>query len=198
MRRTLLIVVALGCAVAMPGAQRAAPNGEWRYYAGDAASTKYSPLDQITRANVRTLQLAWRWNSPDNDIVKANPTSRPGAYQDTPLMVNGVLYTETSLGIFVAIDPATGQHALAVRPGDLEGRAAAQSRIHASRRGLLDRRHDEAHHQRHARRASRLDRRGDRQARSGVRRRRPRRRHRRPAVRASASATTRSTRRRSS
>jgi len=109
MRRTVLIVVALGCAVAMPGAQRAAPSGEWRYYAGDASSTKYSPLDQISRANVRSLQPAWRWNSPDNDLVKANPASRPGAFQDTPLMVNGVLYTETSLGIFVAIDPTTGR-----------------------------------------------------------------------------------------
>jgi len=109
MRRSWLMVVVLGLAVAIVEAQRMTPTGEWRYYAGDAASTKYSPLDQITRANVRTLQVAWKWNSPDNEIVKANPTSRPGAYQDTPLMVNGVLYTETSLGIFVAIDPTTGR-----------------------------------------------------------------------------------------
>jgi len=57
MRRTLAIVVALGCAVAMVRAQRATPSGEWRYYAGDASSTKYSPLDQITRANGRNLTL---------------------------------------------------------------------------------------------------------------------------------------------
>jgi quinoprotein glucose dehydrogenase len=108
-RRTLLTLSALGLAVAIVGAQRMTPNGEWRYYAGDASSTKYSPLGQVTRANVRDLQVAWRWNSPDNDTVKANPTSRPGAFQDTPLMVNGVLYTETSLGTFVAIDPTTGR-----------------------------------------------------------------------------------------
>jgi quinoprotein glucose dehydrogenase len=109
MRRALLIVVALGCAVALLRAQRTTPNGEWRYYAGDASSTKYSPIDQISRANVRGLQVAWRWNSPDNEIVKVNPASRPGAYQDTPLMVNGVLYTETSLGAFAAIDPTSGR-----------------------------------------------------------------------------------------
>jgi glucose dehydrogenase len=109
MRRLPLIVVTLTLAAAVVHAQRAAPSGEWRHYAGDAASTKYSPLDQINRGNARNLQVAWRWSSPDNGIVKANATVRPGAYQDTPLMVNGVLYTETSLGVFAAIDPTTGR-----------------------------------------------------------------------------------------
>src|SRR3954468_14000265 len=109
MRLLRLIVVTLALAAAVAQAQRSPLGGEWPYYAGDAASTKYSPLDQITRANVRNLQVAWRWSSPDNGIVKANPTARPGSYQDTPLMVNGVLYTETSLGVFVAIDPTTGR-----------------------------------------------------------------------------------------
>jgi quinoprotein glucose dehydrogenase len=109
MRRIRLILVTLALAAAAVHAQRSASRDEWRYYGGDAASTKYSPLDQITRANVRNLQVAWRWSSPDNAIVKANPATRPGAYQDTPLMVNGVLYTETSLGVFVAIDPTTGR-----------------------------------------------------------------------------------------
>ena len=83
--------------------------GEWRYYGGDSASTKYSPLGQITRANVDQLRIAWRWSSPDNEIAKVNPAARPAGYQDTPIMVNGVLYTTTSLGIYVAIDPATGR-----------------------------------------------------------------------------------------
>ena len=118
--------------------------GEWRYYGGDAASTKYSPLDQITRANVNSPQIAWRWSSPDNEIAKANPIARPGAYQDTPIMVNGVLYTTTSLGVFAAIDPATGRTLWQLRPGDLEARPAAEPRLHASRRGVLDRRHGAA------------------------------------------------------
>jgi quinoprotein glucose dehydrogenase len=84
-------------------------SSEWRFYAADAASTKYSPVSQITRANVKDLQIAWRWSSSDNAIVKANPTSRPGGYQDTPIMVNGVLYTTTSLGVYAAIDPGTGK-----------------------------------------------------------------------------------------
>jgi glucose dehydrogenase len=90
-------------------AQRNVPRGEWRQYAGDAASTKYSPLDQINRGNVQNLQVAWRWSSADNPIAGTAAQYRPGGYQDTPILANGVLYTETSLGIFVALDPASGR-----------------------------------------------------------------------------------------
>jgi len=115
MIKALIRVAALATAVAAVAAVVTAQQGgspaagEWRYYAGDAASTKYSPLDQITRDNVQRLEIAWRWTSPDNAIASANPAARPGGYQDTPLMVNGVLYTTTSLGIYAAIDPGTGQ-----------------------------------------------------------------------------------------
>jgi glucose dehydrogenase len=90
-------------------AQRAAPVGEWRYYGGDAASTKYSPLDLIHRGNVGGLPIAWRWTSPDNALARANSTLRPGYYEDTPIFANGVLYTITGLGVIAAIDPRTGQ-----------------------------------------------------------------------------------------
>jgi quinoprotein glucose dehydrogenase len=88
---------------------RAATAGEWRYYGGDPGSSKYSPLDQITASNVANLQVAWRWASPDNAMVAANPTARPGGYQDTPLMIGGVVYTVTSLGQLAAIDAGTGK-----------------------------------------------------------------------------------------
>jgi quinoprotein glucose dehydrogenase len=111
MRRAALALLISGLIVTVIMAQRPAtpPPGEWTHYGGDPSNTRYSPLSQVTRANVDKLQVAWRWTSPDNDIVKANPAARPGPYQDTPLMVNGVLYTETSLGVFVAIDPVTGR-----------------------------------------------------------------------------------------
>ena len=32
---------------------------EWPYYASDAASTKYSALEQIQRGNVGSLEIAW-------------------------------------------------------------------------------------------------------------------------------------------
>src|SRR6476619_6574350 len=68
---TLPLVVT---AAVVAAAQRPSPVSvaatEWRYYAGDAASTKYSPLAQITRDNVKDLEVAWRWSSVDNDVVK--------------------------------------------------------------------------------------------------------------------------------
>lgn len=82
---------------------------EWTHYAGNAASQKYSPLDQINKDTIKDLKVAWRWASPDNAVVDANPMSRPGGYADTPLMIKGVLYTVTSLGQLAAIDPTTGQ-----------------------------------------------------------------------------------------
>jgi len=39
----------------------AAAVGEWRHYAADRASTKYSPLDQINPSNVGQLREVWRW-----------------------------------------------------------------------------------------------------------------------------------------
>jgi quinoprotein glucose dehydrogenase len=90
-------------------AQRSSTPDDWRHYGGTPGSTKYSPLDQIHRGNVGALRMAWRWSSPDGAIVGANPAVQPGAYQDTPLAVGRRLYTVTSLGIFAAIDAATGQ-----------------------------------------------------------------------------------------
>ncbi|OFW29216.1 MAG: hypothetical protein A3H97_07325 [Acidobacteria bacterium RIFCSPLOWO2_02_FULL_65_29] len=118
-----LLVLSLGAAPrsGLLRAQRPSAAGEWRYYGGDAASTRYSPLDQITRANVGTLQVAWRWTSLDDDIAKANEAARPGAYQDTPLMIDGVLYTETGLGLFAAIDPVSGKTLWQYDPGTWKG-----------------------------------------------------------------------------
>ena len=84
-------------------------DGEWTHYGGNAASQKYSPLDQINKDTIGKLTIAWRWASPDNAVVAANPMSRPGMYHDTPLMVKGVLYTVTSLGQIAAINPGTGK-----------------------------------------------------------------------------------------
>ena len=57
----ILALAALAATTAVVlAAQRPPSNsaaaGEWRYYGGDAGSTKYSPLDQITRANVNQLR----------------------------------------------------------------------------------------------------------------------------------------------
>ncbi len=84
--------------------QQSPQGGEWRYYAADAAGTKYSSLDQINKDNVKDLRIAWRWKSD-------NLGPRPDPYlQSTPIMAGGVLYaTAGTRRDVVAIDAATGE-----------------------------------------------------------------------------------------
>ena len=67
-------------------AQQGAKTGEWRVYGGDEGSTRYSPLDQINRENIKDLRVAWIWKS---DSLVPNPVI---GSETTPIMVNGVLY----------------------------------------------------------------------------------------------------------
>ena len=97
-----LLCVVLGAATA--SAQHGAKNGEWSVYGGDGGSTKYAPLDQINRDNVKSLKIAWRWKT-DN----FGPTAEFN-YEVTPLLVKGVLYATAGYRrAAVAIDPASGE-----------------------------------------------------------------------------------------
>src|SRR5689334_22524552 len=83
----LLIVAALLCFTPNRAlAQHGATNGEWRFYGGDAGTTKYSPLDQINASNVKELEIAWRWKA-ENFGPRADYN-----WEVTPLMIGGVLY----------------------------------------------------------------------------------------------------------
>ncbi len=78
--------------------------GEWPTYGADLASTRYSPLDQINADNFNKLQLAFRFKT-DNLGPRAE-----FQFQNTPLMVNGVLYvTAGSRRAAVALDATTGE-----------------------------------------------------------------------------------------
>lgn len=105
----VLFGAAVGIAVGTSAswAQQGAQNGEWRYYGGDGGHTKYSPLDQINENNVANLKVAWEWESPDETIAQ-EIVHKPGAFKATPIMVNGVLYTSTSLNQVAAIDAGSG------------------------------------------------------------------------------------------
>src|SRR5262245_22295244 len=109
-------------------AMAALRRGEWPAYAGTYASAKYSPLEQIAAANVATLTVAWRWGSPDQAVRAAHADVAPSfVYEATPLMVNGVLYTSTSLSQGAAIDAASGQTKWVFDPGVYKHRKVATS-----------------------------------------------------------------------
>jgi glucose dehydrogenase len=84
--------------------ERGNPPGEWRYWGGDAWSTRYSPLDQITAENFGQLRVAWVWRG-DNFGPSPDPILRA-----TPIYANGKLYTVAGRRRTVAaIDPSTGE-----------------------------------------------------------------------------------------
>src|SRR5262249_1855346 len=82
-------------------------------------ATKYSTLDQVNKDNVKKLEIAWRWDSPDNDVRSFNPLAPviPFVYEATPLFVDGVLYTSTSFCQVAALDPATAKTQWKFDPG---------------------------------------------------------------------------------
>src|SRR5688500_4630046 len=76
--------------------------GEWRYWGGDAWSSRYSSLDQINASNFNSLQVAWQWN--------AGAFGSDEYYRTTPLYANGKLFTvATTRRVTTAIDPETGE-----------------------------------------------------------------------------------------
>jgi glucose dehydrogenase len=76
--------------------------GEWRYWGGDAWSTRYSPLDQINASNFDSLEVAWQWN--------ASAFGADEYYRTTPLYANGRLFTvATTRRIAASLDPRTGE-----------------------------------------------------------------------------------------
>lgn len=77
---------------------------DWPVYGGDLGNTRYSPLSQITAANVSKLAQAWVF---DTRPTGSNDASRPA--QATPLVVNGVMYMITAHRTLVALDPETGK-----------------------------------------------------------------------------------------
>ena len=97
-----------------------ASTGEWRYYSGDIGATKYSPLAQITKENVKQLRIAWHRPavSPAATEGIANFRVNPN-FHSTPLMVAGVLYASNGVGLVEAMDPETGRTRWIQKPLDL-------------------------------------------------------------------------------
>lgn len=131
-RRKLLRQAAAVCATPLLGglavsstavaATRSAPatrrsgTTDWPSYGADLASSKYSPLDQISADNFARLQVAWSWRSPDEPIAAANKLNT-WAWEVTPLAIDGVLYVITSLSQVAAVDAASGRTLWVHDPG---------------------------------------------------------------------------------
>ena len=102
-RKSRVSWIIVGCVIAIGGTHAQ----QWQHYAADQAASHYSPLDQITAANVSRLAIAWEWK-PNEKILPQFGT-RPGAFQNTPLMIDNVLYLSTPYNQVAALDATTGK-----------------------------------------------------------------------------------------
>ena len=79
-------------------AQPEARHRGWPAYGGGPEQIRYSRLSQITRENVKQLEIAWTFDSGEQ-----------GGLQTNPIVIDGVLYTTTPKHRVVALDAATGK-----------------------------------------------------------------------------------------
>jgi quinoprotein glucose dehydrogenase len=105
MRVVILVVVAAGALIAAQ--QPASKQVEWPYYGGDPGGMKYSALTDIDATNVQKLQVAWEWKHWETVLEEFHTT--PGFFENTPLMIDGVLYVTTPYNSIAALDAETGR-----------------------------------------------------------------------------------------
>ncbi len=73
------------------------PPGDWLIFGRNYQRHSYSPLDQITRDNVKDLRLKWVWSMNDS-----------GANQTTPIVHDGTIYLASPSNIVQALSAKTG------------------------------------------------------------------------------------------
>jgi alcohol dehydrogenase (cytochrome c) len=73
----------------------------WLTYSGNYNGQRYSPLDQITPANVRNLNLEW--------VFQVRSLGAADKFEATPIVADGVMYTVSPPNDVVALDAVTGR-----------------------------------------------------------------------------------------
>ncbi|HEY7338438.1 MAG TPA: pyrroloquinoline quinone-dependent dehydrogenase [Bryobacteraceae bacterium] len=103
-----IFALVVGCCLTLAAQSKApAPEIEWRYYGGDPGGNRYSPLTDINPGNVGRLQPVWQWKHWETHLDEYGTT--PGFFENTPLMIDGVLYVTTPYNSIAALDAETGK-----------------------------------------------------------------------------------------
>jgi len=101
MRRALALLLALPLAAQVPYERilrAGAEPGSWLTYSGRYDGQRFSPLDQITAANVAKLRPAWVYQTQDLN-----------KFEVSPLVVDGVMYISEPPNRASALDARTGR-----------------------------------------------------------------------------------------
>src|SRR5215470_14578845 len=114
MRAKLLVAGLIAASAAgvwtLGAAGKDTKNHDWPAYSGDKASTKYSTLDQINKDTVKNLAVAWKQSAVPAELKGMFPDAQgPTNWQNTPVMVDGLLYMSSGVGVVVALDAVTGK-----------------------------------------------------------------------------------------
>jgi glucose dehydrogenase len=106
----LVVILVLVTTLALSSTRVATqPDGDWRFYGRDPGGTRYSPLQQLTPANVSRLERAWTYHTGEvNRLPNISPDKEPPAFECTPLVVDGVMYVVTPSSRLIALDAETG------------------------------------------------------------------------------------------
>jgi quinoprotein glucose dehydrogenase len=101
----------------LAGAQ-SARSVDWPTHGNDAGGLKYSPLTEINRANVASLEIAFTWSTNENNIPasEGQKPARPGQFQATPLAIHDTLFFSTPFNRVIALDANTGREYWAFDP----------------------------------------------------------------------------------
>jgi alcohol dehydrogenase (cytochrome c) len=78
----------------------------WLTYYGAYDGQRYSVLDQINAANVKSLRPAWTFQHAPMTLMAAHATY---SFQATPIVVDGVMYVSGWNGFVWALDAVSGQ-----------------------------------------------------------------------------------------
>jgi quinoprotein glucose dehydrogenase len=89
------------------GATSGPPASDWPAYGRDPGGSRFSPLAQINRTNVKNLKVAWIYRT--GDLSDGRNARSSSSFQCTPLFVDGTLYLITSFNRVIALDPVTGK-----------------------------------------------------------------------------------------
>jgi quinoprotein glucose dehydrogenase len=95
---TAIVTIAFSWSYSLPAAQTRKTETGWPTYNGGVTGDHYSPLDQITTANVQNLKEVWRFDAGTSGSVQTNP-----------LVVGRTLYGYSSTLQVIALDAATGK-----------------------------------------------------------------------------------------
>jgi len=124
------LFVTLACALGVTAGTLA--QSDWKTYGNDPGHARFSTLTQITPQNVTRLTRAWEFD-----------TKTAGRkWQNTPVVINNIMYITLQNGGVVALEPETGREvwrfetpvrgrsvrAIAYWPGDADASISSRAR----------------------------------------------------------------------